>query len=160
VIKPRPAPASDTSWTVMVATVPPARAAFATLDVAERQLLEAVLFDGYTATELADSLGIAAMDIRQGLGAAMLALAALLVDEPSDPTAVTAMLALHALDALDADEAALVNAILAHQPALRRAHGAYCELVGELCLAVSPAELPPGGVERLCSAIDADLSAN
>src|SRR5258705_65653 len=77
-----------------VATVSPARVAFATLDVAEQQLLEAVLFDGYTATELADSLGIAAMEIRRCLGAAMLALGVMLVDEPGDPGAVTAMLAL------------------------------------------------------------------
>ena len=146
-------PASHTSWTSLAPESSPVRVAFAALDLAARELLEAALFDGRTCTELACMRGVATIEIRAGLASTMRALHAALVAEPSEPVeggAVAAMLALHALDTLDLDEAALVDAMLAHQPALRRVHAGYCALVGELCLLASPVEPPPCHVLRSC----------
>jgi hypothetical protein len=142
----------------MLPPAAPARGAFAAvaalagpLGRADQRLLEAALFDGHRCTELARSLGVAAADVRRRLGMAMLALHGALTGSapaasgPGEPDggAVAAMLALHALDALDPDEAALVDAMLAYQPALQRVHAGYCELVGELCLMVARIEPPP-----------------
>jgi hypothetical protein len=124
------------------------RAAFAEValagpvDRADRRLLEAALFEGRRCTELACALGVEPAEIRRRLGATMLALHAARIGDPGEG-AVPAMLALHALDALDPDEAALVDAMLAHRPALRRMHAGYRELVGELCLQVAPVLPPP-----------------
>src|SRR4051812_32791752 len=104
-----PAPPSRTSWTSVAAGASAARAAFATLDGAAQQLLEAALFDGQSCTALARAGGVAATEIRSHLAAAMHALHAMLVGEPGEAGAVAAMLALHALDALDSDETALVD---------------------------------------------------
>lgn len=157
----KPIPTHSGPWT---AVAPPAaataRTAFASvaglaapLGRADERLLEAALFDGHRCTELARCLGVEAADVRRRLGAAMLALHGALIGEPGEG-AVAAMLALHALDALDPDEAALVDAMLAHQPALHRIHAGYCELVGELCLRVARVAPPP------CPIPPCDAAAN
>jgi hypothetical protein len=154
-------PVSPASWTSVAPEASPARAAFAALDLAAGQLLEAALFDGCTCTELACMRGVATTEVRTSLANAMHALRAMLVAEPGEPVeggAVAAMLALHALDTLDPDEAAVVDAMLAYQPALRRAHAGYCALVGELCLLVPPAEPPPCDVLRSLDATHEDRS--
>jgi hypothetical protein len=150
-----------TFGTSVAPTACPAGAAFAMLDSVEQQLLEAALFDGQRCADLAGVLGVPAIEVRQRLGRAMLELRAVLADREScgsEPMAV--MLALHALDALDSDEAALVDAMLAHQPALRRTHAGYCELVGELCLMVPHAEPPPLDRSWLRDAFDDDAAMN
>jgi hypothetical protein len=103
-------------------------------------------------------LGTPAADVRRLLGAAMRSLHAVPSGEPGG-AATAAMLALHALDALDSDEAALVDAMLAHQPALQRVHAGYCDLVAELCL-MTPVAPPPHLAHRLLGAIGDDTTAN
>jgi hypothetical protein len=152
----KPIPTHPGPWTA----APPAataRTAFAKLATplgrADERLLEAALFDGHGCTELARCLGVEAAAVRRRLGAAMLALHGALIGEPGEG-AVAALLALHALDALDPDEAALVDTMLAHQPALRHIHDGYCELVGELCLRVARVAPPP------CPIPSCDAAAN
>jgi hypothetical protein len=71
-----------------------------------------------------------------------------------DGGAVAAMLVLRALDALDPDEAALIDVMLLHQPALQRSYAGYEELVGELC-ALVPRITPAARVlARLSDTID------
>lgn len=157
-------PAFPALWTPPAPATSPARVAFATLDAWRQRMLESVLFDGWSCTELARSLGAAATEIRSEVSAAMGELrAALAVPDDGGGRdhgggAVAAMLVLRALDALDPDEAALVDAMLAHQPALQRAHAEDCELVGELCRMVPPVPPAPDAFARLCRAIDGDLA--
>ncbi len=166
----KPNPTRPCPWTCVV---PPAATARSALDAvaalaaplgrSDQRLLEAALFDGHSCTDLARSLGAEAADIRRRLGETMLALHGALIGEPGEG-AVAAMLALHALDALDLDEAMLVDAMLAHQPALRRVHAGYCELVGELCLMVArvappPCPVPPCPVPP-CGGIPDEVAAN
>ena len=134
--------------------------AFARLERADQQLVEDALFDGRTCVEIARAMGTAPGEIRWRIGTAMLELhAAQMRDEEAGYGAVAAMLALRALDALDADEAAVVDAMVEHQAALMIEYGAYCALVGELCLMV-PQIAPRSRVgERLMCATD-DALAN
>ncbi|TMQ13586.1 MAG: hypothetical protein E6J90_28285 [Deltaproteobacteria bacterium] len=139
---------APSAWTPAGPTGAP-RGAFAAvaalagpLGRADQRLLEAALLDGHRCSELARALGVEAAEVRRRLGAAMLALHAALIGEPAHGP-VASLLALRALDALDPDEAALVDAILAHDPALQRIHAGYCELVGELCLLVARVAPPP-----------------
>lgn len=162
-VRPWPSPRAS-----MLPPAAPAVGAFAAvaalagpLGRADQRLLEAALFDGHSCSELARALGVEAADVRRRLGMAMLALHGALIGSgaPDAPGpgggATAAMLALHALDALDPDEAALVDAMLAHQPALQRVHAGYCELVGELCLMVARVEPPPCPVPPGATAGDA-----
>ena len=134
--------------------------AFARLGRADQRLVEAALFDGRTCVDLARSTGTAPSEIRWRIGAAMQELhAAQMRDEETGHGAVAAMMALRALDALDADEAAVIDAMLEQQAALMLEYGAYCALVGELCM-MAPCIAPrPCLVERLMCATD-DAMAN
>ncbi|HEY0484497.1 MAG TPA: hypothetical protein VGD37_43550 [Kofleriaceae bacterium] len=156
---PPASPSATASWTSPTSAISPVRAAFAALAPADQRLLDAVLFDGQSCTDLARSLGIPAADVRRRLGAAMRSLHAVPPGEPGG-AATAAMLALHALDALDADEAALVDAMLAHQPALQRAHAGYRDLVAELCLITPPLAPSPRVASRLLGALGDDTTAN
>ena len=134
--------------------------AFARLERADQRLVEAALFDGWTCAEIARSTGAAPAEIRRRLGAAMQELHAVQVlGEETGYGAVAAMLALRALDALDADEAAVIDAMLERQVALMGEYGAYCELVGELCMMAPRIAPRPRLVERLMCAAD-DAMAN
>jgi len=127
-----------------------------------QRLLAALLFDGERCTELASRLGVAATAVRERAGTAMLLLHRALCMAPcaSEPAArVATMLVLRALDALDADEAAWIDAMLVHQPALHRAYEEYCDLVGDLC-SVAPHVAPtPSVLARLLLTVD-DSAAN
>jgi hypothetical protein len=138
----------------------PVHCAFARLDEADQRLVEAAVFDGWTCAEIARSMGAAPSEIRRRIGGAMRELhAAQMRDEETGHGMVAAMLALRALDALDADEAAVIDAILEHQLALMVEYGAYCELVGELCMMARCIAPRPRLVERLMCAAD-DAMAN
>jgi hypothetical protein len=131
--------------------------AFARLDGADQRLVEAALFDGWTCAEIARSTGAAPSEIRRRIGAAMQELHAVqMCDQESSYGAVAAMLALRALDALDVDEAAVIDAMLEQQAALMSEYGAYCELVGELCM-MAPRVAPPARLagRLMCAADDA-----
>jgi hypothetical protein len=134
--------------------------AFARLDGADQRLVEAALFDGWTCAEIARSTGAAPSEIRRRIGAAMQELHAVqMQDDETGYGAVVGMLALRALDALDVDEAAVIDAMLEQQVALMVEYGAYCELVGELCMMVPRIAPWPQLVERLVCA-DRDAMAN
>jgi hypothetical protein len=150
-----------------------ARSAFATLDPAQQRLIDAVLFDGRRCTQIAQAIGAPAGEIRSRVGAALRELRVQLA--PGDGAggdgvrhreggsaqgdaadAVAGMLVLRALDALDADEAALVDAMLVHQPALQPTYAGDRDLVAALC-AVVPHIAPPSSVlARLRGSIDGD----
>jgi hypothetical protein len=135
--------------------------AFENLDRVDRDLLEAVLFDGCSCVEIARAIGVAPSAIRWRVGAAMLELHAVqLRDDETDHGAVAAMLALRALDALDLDEAAVIDVMLEHEPAQLHAYAGYCEVVGELCLMVPQVAPSPSVVERLLGRFDDDMAVN
>lgn len=138
--------------------------AFERLDRVDRDLLEAVLFDGRTCVDLARAIGVAPSEIRWRVGAAMLELhAEQMGDGETDHGAVATMLALRALDALDPDEAAVIDVMLEREPSQLRAYAGYCELVGELCLMASQVAPPQRCVERLLVAtgpLDDDIALN
>lgn len=154
-------PPGSAPWTAKVAATPSIRAAFATLDRPAQRLLEAMLFDGQSCTQIAQAIGASVTDVRRRAGAAMLELHAMRTVRDADRGgAVAAMLVLRALDALDADEAELVDAILEHQPALQRSYAEYRELVGELCLMVPQIAPPPCVLARLCAGVGDDRDTN
>lgn len=139
----------------------PARAAFATLDRGQQRLLEAVLFEARSCTEIAQAIGAPASAIRGRVSTALRELDAVRIapdDERDRGGAVAAMLALRALEALDPDEAELVDVMLAHQPALLRAYADDCERVGELCAMVARVAPSPSVLARLCRSIDDDAA--
>jgi hypothetical protein len=154
--------ASPAPWNPPASTTTLTRAAFATLDRGQQRLLESLLFDGQTCTQIAHALGTAATDVRSRAGAAILELhaASTARDAGCDRGAVATMLALRALDALDPDEAELIDVMLDHQPAHLRAYAEYCALVGELCTMVPRIAPPPGVLARLLGAIGDDTAAN
>jgi hypothetical protein len=156
-------PATPASWTPPVGAVSQVRVAFATLDRAQQRLLDAVVFDGQSCARIAQSLGASATELRQRVGAAMLALHAQLAPAAVDRDrggAVAAMLVLRALDALDPDEAELIDVMLLHQPALQRSYDDYRALVAALCTMVPRSSPPPGVLARLRDAIGDDRAAN
>lgn len=140
------------------------RAAFATLDRTQQRLIDAVLFDGRSCTEIAQAIGAPALEIRSQVSAAMQALRVQLEahDEHGDrggiAGAVAGMLVLRALDVLDADEAELVDAMIAHQPALQGVHADDCELVGALCALAPRVAPPPCVLARLEGSLDDDAN--
>jgi hypothetical protein len=149
------------TWTAPVAPALAVRAAFACLSRADQRLLAALLFDGERCDALASRLGLAAEDLRERVHAAMHALhralhRALLLATP--PTAMSSALTLRALDALDANEAAQIDAVIAHQPSARRLYEEYCDLVGELCSVVPHVAPAPHVRARLALAIDDDAA--
>jgi hypothetical protein len=146
----------------------PVHRAFARLDGADRRLVEAALFGGWTCAEIARSTGAAPGDIRRRIGAAMQALhGAGMPDEDSRSGAVAAMLALRALDALDPDEAAVIDAMLEprgradqdQRLALTGEYRAYCELVAELCM-MAPRVAPRSRLvdQLMCATGDAIMN--
>lgn len=160
-------PAAAITWAAPVGPVSPVRAAFATLDRAQQRLLDAVVLEGRSCAGIARSIGASATDIRERVGAAMLALHVQLapadVDVDADRDrggAVAAMLVLRALDALDPDEAELIDVMLLHQPTLQRAYDDYQALVGALCTMVPRAAPTPSVLARLRDAIGDDLGTN
>lgn len=148
-------PAPPATWSPPGSSTSRARAAFATLERRHQRLLEAVVFEGASCTQLARSIGATATDVRHALGTAMLAVYAQLAPpDRVDGGAVAAMLVLRALDALDPDETALIDVMLLHQPALQRTYAGYEDLVGELC-ALAPRIAPAARVlARLSDTID------
>ena len=141
-------------WNPPAQATSAACAAFATLDRMAQQLLAAMLFDGQRCTQIAQSIGGSATEVRRRAGAAMLALhAAPTVTDGDRGGAVAAMLALRALDALDPDEAEAVDGMLRHQPALQRSYDGYRELVGVLCTMVPRVTPSPSVLTRLRSAV-------
>jgi hypothetical protein len=152
-------PTPPATWSPSGSATSSTRAAFATLERRQRRLLEAVVFEGASCTQLARSVGATATDVRHEIGAAMLALYAQLAPpDRVDGGAVAAMLVLRALDALDPDETELIDVMLLHQPALQRTYAGYEDLVGELC-ALAPRSTPAPGVRaRLFDAIDDDAN--
>jgi hypothetical protein len=162
-------PAPHALWAPPTLEITPARAAFATLDRSEQQLLAAVLFDGLRCTQIARAMGVPASDIRLCVSEAMYALHAELTAPYCDCAddgagdgggAVDSMLALRALDALDPDETELVDALLVHQPALQRLYVEHCAVVGELCMMVLEASPAPGTWQRLQAATEDELAIN
>lgn len=153
-------PVSVVTAAVVSSATSSAHRAFARLDRADQWLVEAALFDGLTCVEIARSTGAAPSEIRWRIGAAMQELRVVQMrDEEVRHGAVAAMLALRALDALDEDEAAVIDAMLELQATLMLEYGAYCALVGELCM-MAPRIAPRARVaERLMCATD-DAMAN
>ena|SRR5689334_1307558 len=117
------------------------------------RLLEAVLFDGRTCTELARWFGASAAEIRGRVSAA-----ARTATDRGDRDPVAALVLLRALDALEADEAARVDAMLAHQPSLQRAYADDRELVAALCQTIPPVAPSPDVFLRVSRAIDSELA--
>jgi len=147
------------TWSPPGSATSAARAAFATLARRQQRLLEAVMFEGASCTQLARSLGATATDVRHELGAVMLALYAQLA--PSDRVdggAVAAMLVLRALDALDQDETELIDVMLLHRPELQRSYAGYEALVGELCALVPRITPAPRVLAQLVGSIDDDAN--
>lgn len=148
--------AAPATWTAPVAPALAVRAAFACLSRADQRLISALLFDGVRCDALADRLGITARDLRNRASAAIHDLHRALRNAPSTPSS---LLALRALDALDDDEAASIDAVVAHHPTARRLYEEYCDLVGELC-SLAPHVAPASHVHaRLALALD-DTAAN
>ncbi|HET7504216.1 MAG TPA: hypothetical protein VFK02_24515 [Kofleriaceae bacterium] len=159
-------PAAPSSLLFPATAGPPAygaHARLAALERTERRLLEAVVFEGASCAELARALGAPAAEVRRRVAAALLArddAPAVAMASPADDGALETMLALHALDALDPDEAALVEALVAAQPALMQAYDEHRARVGELC-ATAPRVAPPAAaLERLQLAIGDDRALN
>jgi len=151
-----PAP---TTWTSPGSAPSQAGVAFATLDRRQQGLLEAVVFEGASCTQLARKTGLAASEVRREIGTAMLAMyAQLTLPDQGDGGAVAAMLLLRALDALDPDETELVDVMLLHQPALQRCYAGYEDLVAELCLLVPRVAPAPRILARLSELVDDDAN--
>jgi hypothetical protein len=143
------------TWSPPGSTTSSTRVAFATLARAQQRLLEAVVFEGASCTQLARAVGATATDIRHEIGTAMLALYAQLAPpDHVDGGAVAAMLVLRALDALDPDETELIDVMLLHRPELQRAYAGYEDLVGELCTLVPRITPSPRTLAQLCDVID------
>jgi hypothetical protein len=158
-------PAFSAPWTLARSARSPAHAQLAALDRAALQQLEAVLFEGASCVQLARSSGAPVTEIRRRIAAALLALCD--APEPAPARggehrggAIETMLALRALDALDPDEAALVDLLLAQQPALQRALDEYLERVGDLCATVPHATPSTDVLDRLRAAVGDDDAMN
>lgn len=151
-----PAPAT---WSPPGSATSSTRTAFAALGRRQQRLLEAVVFEGASCTQLARSVDATATAVRHELGAAMLALYAQLVPlDRVDGGAVAAMLVLRALDALDPDETELIDVMLLHRPELQRSYAGYEELVGELCAMVPRITPAPRVLAQLVGSIDDDAN--
>jgi len=146
-------------WSPPASATTSTRAAFETLARRQQRLLEAVVFEGATCTQLARASGATATDIRHELGATMLALYAQLAPaDRAEGGAVAAMLVLRALDALDPDETELIDVMLLHRPELQRIYAGYEDLVGELCACVPRITPAPRVLAQLTDAIDDDAN--
>jgi hypothetical protein len=162
-------PAAFTSWSAPAGSRTLARAAFAALGRAEQRLLEAIVFEGRRCSEIATAIGGTAAEVRGRAASALDALRGELLGSTGERRelgtgdlggAVAAMLALRALDALDPDEAALIDAMLAHQPAMQRAYADHEAVVAALCATV-PRIAPAAEVlARLGRSIGDDRASN
>lgn len=152
-------PAPPTTWTQPGSALSQVGVAFAALDRRQQRLLEAIVFEGASCTQLARATGRAALEVRAEIGTAMLALSTQLTPGArGDGGAVTTMLVLRALDALDPDEAELIDVMLLHQPALQRSYAVCEDVVAELCLLVPRIAPAPRVLARLSELLDDDAN--